>query len=225
MTLIIGTALALGICAIPGVTQQQQAQQQPLPTRVAVIDLEQVIKAHPEFIQRQEALQKQVLEVQKGFEQQRVAITDKQKNLEASPHRPGTAEHQRILDEIANDIAEFEKNLKTQERRFGLQNSQIMFDTFKNIKETIAKIAVPYGIAQVTDYREIEPNPADPNTVAADMDQRLVWFNESLNITRAVINQLYQDRGMTPPAPQASGTNASPARTATVPSPGVQMQR
>jgi len=208
ITLIVGVAIVLGIYAVPAVTQQPQ--QQPaaqLPFYVAVVDVAQLIKQHPVFIERQEALKTQVQQAEAVFQKRQETIANKQKSLEASQYKPGSPEHQRLLDEIANDLADFEKDAKAQQRRFALTNSQIMYDTYQDIKKAIDRYATARNIAQVTDYREFEPNPADPQTVAEDMDQRLVWFNSRLNITQAIVGEIYA----------AYPGKQPPARTATAP--------
>jgi hypothetical protein len=112
-----------------------------------------------------------------------------------------------------------------------------MYDTYKDIKATIGNYAAARGIAQVTDYREFEPNPADPQTVAEDMDQRLVWYNKNLNITEVILKDIYAVRKLPyPPAAPVmnAGNNAGNAgapRTATAApaapgiAPGAPMQR
>jgi Skp family chaperone for outer membrane proteins len=216
ITLIVGIAIALGIYAIPAITQQTpSAGTPPIPNLVAVIDVAQVIKSHPEFISRQEGLQKQAKEWEAAFQKQQEAIENKQKSLQASSTlRPGTAEHQRALDDIANEVAEYEKNLKTQGRKFELENARIMYDIYQDIKATIEKYAVSRGIAQVTDYREFEVIPTVPQTVAEDMDQRLVWYNRSLNITQVITKEIYAARGMQPPVQAASTNGARSANNA-----------
>ena len=200
ITSIVGIAIVLGIYAIPATANGQQTPPAAqVPYLVAVIDVAQVIKAHPEFMTRQQNLQNQVKEAEAKFQTRQEGITDKQKKLEASQLRPGSSDHERVLNDIANEMAEFEKDVKTLQRRFALENSKIMYDTFQDIKATIGKYAAARNIAQVTDYREFEANPADPQTVAEDMDQRLVWFNPSLNITRTIIGSIYTARGQQVP--------------------------
>ena len=225
-TLIVGIAIALGIYALPGITQTQPAaqQQEPFPQYVAVIDVAQVIKMHPEFMQKQEDLKKRVESAEKTFETRRQGITAKQSAMEASLHKPGSAEHQRMFDDVANELANFEKDAKIMQRQFALENSRIMYDTYKNIKDTIGRYARAKGIAQVTDYRVFEPDPSDPQSVAEDMDQRLVWFSDRLNITEFIIAQLYADRGMPMPSPQQQAAGAAGARTAS-PAPSGGMVR
>ena len=205
ITLVAGIVVVLGIYAVPAVTQQAQPAAAPqLPFRVAVIDVAQVIKLHPEFMQRSQALQDQIKQTEAVFQQRQEKIAAKQKSLEAT-HRPGSVEHQRMVDEIQSDMADFEKDAKIQQRRFALDNSKIMYDTYQNIKATIQQYASARGIAQVTDYRDFEPNPAEPQTVAEDMDQRLVWFDNRLDITQTIIGQIYAARGMQVPTQTAAG--------------------
>jgi len=220
-TFIAGIALVLGICALPGITQQQPAAQQsePIPYLVAVVDVAQVLNAHPDYIREQENLKRQATEAEATFEKRREAIANKKKNLDASPYKSGSPEHQRILDEIANDVADYEKDMKAQQRKFILANSQIVYNTYKNIKDTIGRIAKSAGIAQVTDYREFEPNPAEPQSVIEDMDQRLVWFNSRLNITESVIQQLYKDRNLQVPASITSANAGAGAANPASPAP------
>ena len=208
ITLGIGIVIVLGIYAVPAITQQQPQPVTPTqPFYVAVIDVAQVIKQHPEFMQRQQMLQDQVKQAEATFQKRREGIDSKQKNLESSNLRAGSPEHQRAIEDIQNEVADFEKDAKAQQRRFALDNSKIMYDTYQDIKATIQRYATARGIAQVTDYRDFEPNPADPQTVAEDMDQRLVWFDNRLDITQTIIGHIYAARGM--PAP--SQTAAAPA--------------
>ena len=218
ITLTIGIAIVLGMYAVPAITQQQQPAAQQPPFYVAVIDVAQVIRQHPDFMRRQTELKTQIDQAEAQFQQRQEAIANKQRSLEASPHRPGSPEYQQVLDGIANDVADFERDARTQQRRFALDNSRIMYETYQDIKGTISRYAQARGIAQVTDIREFEVNPADPQTVAEDMDQRLVWFNPSLNITRAIIGEVYAARGMQPPPPGAQGTGPATA------TPGMQMR-
>ena len=213
ITLTVGIAIVLGIYAVPAITQQQQATQPAAPIYVAVIDVAQVMKLHPLFMERQEALAAQIKQAEASFLARQDTIENKRKGLEASQLRPGSPEYQHQLDAIAHEMSDFERDARTLQRRFALENSKIMYETYQDIKATIARYAHANGIAQVTDYREFEPNPADPQSVAEDMDQRLVWFNPSLNITRQIINQTYAARGLQPPTvPAPSQTAIQPGQ-------------
>jgi Skp family chaperone for outer membrane proteins len=207
---------------VGGFVSQATAQQQGLPQFVAVVDVAQLIKEHPDFRGKQEALQKVVQTEEANFRARQQKIVDKEKALQNSGFKPGTPEHQKQVDEIANEYADFEKDAKTMQRRFALENSKIMYETYQDIKKVIRDFAKQRRIAQVTDYRMFEPNPAEPQTVAEDMDQKLVWFDEQLNITELVINELYAAHGKQRPAKTAEVVNnRQPAPQPVTPQPPV----
>jgi len=193
VTLTIGIAIVLGTYVVPAIAQTQPAAapQAPNPTLPAVVDVAQVIKLHPIFIDEQAKLKAEIESAESNFKTRQERIADMQKKLEASGLKVGTPDYIREHEIITNEIADFGRDAKNQQTRFALANSQIMFDTYKDIKKIIGTFALANGIAQVTDYREFEPNPAIPETVAEDMDQRLVWFNPSLNITQHIIRSVY----------------------------------
>ena len=200
ITLTIGIAIVLGIYAVPAITQQPAAQQAAqTPFYVAVIDVAQVMRMHPHFVEEQAKLKTQIDTAEAQFKTRQEAIENKRRALEGSNFRPGTPEYQTQFDQIANEMADFERDARTLQRRFALANSQIMFDTYQDIKRTIGAYATARGIAQVTDYRFFTPDPADPQSVAEDMDQRLVWFSPQLNITEHIISAVYAARNMQVP--------------------------
>jgi len=198
--LTIGIAIVLGIYAVPAITQQAAAPQaSQTPFYVAVIDVAQVMRMHPHFMEEQGKLKAQIDQAEAVFKQRQEGIEGKRRALEGGTFRPGTQEYQQQFDIIANEMADFERDARTLQRRFALANSQIMFDTYQDIKKTIGAYATARGIAQVTDYREFTPDPAIPETVAEDMDQRLVWFNPTLNLTKHIIGEVYAARGLPMP--------------------------
>ncbi|MDR2705779.1 MAG: OmpH family outer membrane protein [Planctomycetaceae bacterium] len=213
MTFFVALCMTVG-----GFVSQTTAQ--GLPQFVAVVDVAQLIKEHPEFRGKQEALQEKVRAEEAKFRARQQQITDKDKALQTSAAKPGTPEHQRQVDEIANEYADFEKDVKTMQRKFALENSKIMYDTYQDIKKVIGEFAKKRNIAQVTDYRVFEVNPAEPQLVAEDMDQKLVWFDDRLNVTELVINELYAARNMQRPPKQQQQANAGrPATPAAAPAP------
>ena len=211
--LSVGLALALGIYAIPGITQQAPPQQAALPYQVAVVDLAQIIRAHPDFRSKREALEQEFERIMQGMQAEHTAIEQARRALDATGPRAGTLEHQQAFEQLASRAAQFEASLRAQQRRFALRESQLMYDTHKDIKEMIGRVATAGNIAQVTDFRYFEVDPTIPETVAEDMDQRLVWYNPRLNITNSVIQNIYHARNIQiPEAIQAAMREGRPIR-------------
>ena len=225
ITLIAGIALVLGVYAVPAITQQPAAQPAAAaqrPYQVAVIDVMQVLRAHPDFTIKQAALQEDINKTEADFTAKQRAIEEQKKQLDESQLSPNSPQYQQAFDALARQVAQFEADVRAQHRRFALRSSEIMYETYQDIKGTVERVCRASGIAQVTDYREFTVNPADPQSVADDMDQRLVWFDPQLNITQAIIVQIrtaYTNRtGQQPPPIQTPATAAASA-------PGTPVQR
>ena len=219
------TVLVASLIAVGFITSQAAAQAPALPNFVAVVDVAQLIKRHPEFKGKQEALQAEMLTKEAYFKQKQEAIAAQERGLAGSGLKAGSDGYQKAVDEIQNAYADFEKEAKAEQRRFALKNSQIMYDTYKDIKTEISKFATTYGIAQVTDFREFDPDPAIPQTVAEDMDQKLVWFDPQLNITERILKSMCDARGVPVPPKEIPGATPAVPRTATPAQPGQPVAR
>lgn len=205
--LFVALGISLGIFAIPVIAQQPAQPAAPVarpaaqpagpPNLVAIVDVAQLIRTHPGFIAKQGDLKKRMVEEEGKFRSRQVGISDQEKALLQgnSPLKPGTREYQDKVDQIAKAYSDFETEARLMQRRFALENSQILYDTFTDIKKSIAKFATASRIAQVTDYRYFEVSPNDPQTVMEDLEQKVVWFDKSLDITKHVIQQIYIDNG------------------------------
>ncbi len=206
------TVLVAALVAVCCFASHAAAQ---LPNFVAVVDVAQLIKKHPEFKQKQEALQAKMLAREAEFKKKQETIVAQEKNLATSGLKQTAPEYQKAMDDIAGAYADFEKEAKAEQRRFALENSQIMYDTYKDIKATIGAFAKEKKIAQVTDFRMFEPDPAVPQTVAEDMDQKLVWFDPVLNVTDHIIAQMYISRNL--PIPPKDDPKAAPQTATALP--------
>ena len=218
IALSIGIVIVLGIYAMPGITQTQPAAQPaPTPYLVAVVDVAQLIKEHPAFKAKQAALKTDVEKAEAVFKTRQEAIADKQKRAQEQGIKPGDARWAQVSEEIAAEMAKFETDAKIQQQKFALANSRIMFDTYKDIKTTIGRFAEANNIAQVTDIREFDPNPEIPQTVAEDMDQRLVWYSPRLNMTQHIMNAIYAAHPGAGPVPTAVRAGGAAVANPTTP--------
>lgn len=207
--LFVALGLSLGIFAISAVAQtapqpaaRPAAQPAGPPNLVAIVDVAQLIRTHPGFRTKQEDLKQRMITEEGKFRDRQKGIADQEKSLLQgnSPLKPGTREYQDKVDQIAKAYSDFETEARLMQRRFALENSQILYDTFTDIKKSIGRFAKSQRIAQVTDYRFFEVSPNDPPSVMEDMEQKVVWFDESLNITNHVIQQVYIDNKLTMPS-------------------------
>ncbi len=194
------TILFVALCfTIGGLVSQVGSQNQAAapPQFVAVVDVAELIKAHPDFKAKTTALQTRMKAEEEGLRTQQKAIADKELALQNAGLTVGTPEHTKQLEAIQNEAIEFEKVFKSKQRAFALENSQILFDTYQDIKREIGAFAGARRIAQVTDIRMFVPTPGEPQAVMEDMEQKLVWFDVQLDITENIVHNIYQRRNLT----------------------------
>ena len=201
ITLFGGIAIVLGIYAIFAVAQPPTAEtSQQKPCCVAVVDLAQAIKMHPDFAKKQDALKAKTIAAEAEFQAWQETITAKQEALKE--YAKNSDEYTQAAEKIDSEAAIFKSDAEVTRRKLMSENAKIMYETYQDIKSTAAKVAAASGISLVMDYRHLDVNPADPESVAEAMDQRIVWFESASDITESVIAQFYKDRGEPVPTAQ-----------------------
>jgi Skp family chaperone for outer membrane proteins len=176
-------------------TAATTATRPPVPYQVAVVDIAQLIKYHPDFESRQKGLQELAQQKDKEFSARKTEIEQRRATLAAHNYQPGTKEHDDYVSEITMKGTEFDKDLKLTQRKLVTENSKILYEIYKEVQEEIAVVAKGYKIAQVMDYRSIEAAPNEPQSVAAMLEQNLIWYDDALDISQAIMNRLYEKRG------------------------------
>ncbi|HBT78270.1 MAG TPA: hypothetical protein DEB39_15405, partial [Planctomycetaceae bacterium] len=196
MKQVFCAAVLVSVFSIAAYGQQPAAgtaSQAPPPYRVAVLDLAQLVRNHPQFKGKMDTLQKELTETDARFQEQQKAIRAEAQQLEAlsgTTIKPGSDEHTKRADALQAKMVALDVEAKKAQRNIALKNSQIMYDTFMDIRREIEAFAVPYGIAQVTDYRQMEVTPTDPQSVAEEMEQRVIWYNKTIDVTEHVLQAL-----------------------------------
>jgi Skp family chaperone for outer membrane proteins len=177
--------------------QNSGAAAPPRPYQVAIVDIAQLIKNHPNFIAKQKELQDFAKSKEAEFNKRKLDLSEREKTLNAHNLVPGTKEHDDAVNEITTSVTTLEKDVKIAQRKLMQDNSIILHAVYKEIREEIGLIAKQARIAQVMDYRTFDANPADPNAVATMLEQNLIWYDEDLDISQAIVNRLYSKRKIT----------------------------
>lgn len=214
MKQIICTAALLAILAVsvPAQQAQQQAAAAPLPYQVAVVDLAQLVKKHPLFESKMSGLQSKLVMIDADFRKRQDAIRAEAKKLEdmaSGQLKPGSGPYNELADQLTAKMTTLDIEAKKTQRSIALENSQIMYDTFMDIRAEIEAFAAKYPIAVVIDYRQMEVSAADPQTVAEEMEQKMVWHNKRLDITESILAQL-KAKYPNAPAPAATASPGAP---------------
>ncbi|MDR2171272.1 MAG: OmpH family outer membrane protein [Planctomycetaceae bacterium] len=193
----------------------QSAAATARPYQVAVVDIAQLIKNHPSFMAKQKELLEFSNAKEREFNERKMKISDREKTLNGLNLKPGTKEHDDAVAEITTGVTNLEKDVKIAQRKLITENSIILHTVYKEIREEIDFVAKQAQIAQVMDYRTIEAtNPADPNAVAAMLEQNLIWYHENLDISQAIINRIYAKRNQTANVPDIKALRAQEKQAA-----------
>lgn len=176
-------------------TPPAAAPAQAVPNLVAVVDLAQLIQNHPDFKEKMDALQNDVRSKDAEFTQRQQKVEAEVNKLKNSVFKPQSPEYLKASDDVAKMVTDLESDAKKAQREIAIRNSNLLYETFEDVKREIGAFAGAKGIAQVTDYRQFEINPNDPQAVSDSMEQKLVWYNSSLEITEVILRQMYQRRG------------------------------
>jgi hypothetical protein len=197
LVLVLFTLGFVGCVTAVVIAQNASTASTPRPYQVAIVDIAQLIKNHPTFVTKQKELQEYAKNKENEFNTRKLAIAEREKKLSAQSFAPGTKEHDAAVEEITSSVTTLEKDVKIAQRKLMTENSMILHDAYKEIREEIALIAKQAQIAQVMDYRTIDANPADPNAVATMLEQNLIWYDDNLDISQAIVNRLYSKRNQT----------------------------
>lgn len=224
----VWTAALLTVLSVSAMAQAPAAPS--APRFVATVDLARLMQMHPEFKPKMEALMKQKNELEASITARQNIIREKAKKLEEDQTmRPGSDAYQQQVELITSELGKLDLEAKNEMRKLEVKNSQMLYDTFIDIKREIGAFCKANSIAQVTDIRKMEVIPTIPQTVMEEMDQRLVWSDDIIDLTNTIKTILYTKRGLPVPADapqQTAGVPAAPAAPAQaaaqgVPAPGV----
>jgi len=225
-TLVLATALAAGL-AVPSLTAQAatsaatpaaaNAKPEAIPAKVAIIAFEQAVVATNEG-------QRAMADVQKKYEPQKSKIDGEaaevdtlKKKVQGLP--PTTSDDERARQLRTIDEKEKQLNRDAEDAQNAYQG---------DLQEAYGKVAQKVGAAAVkyaqdngfTLMLNVGGNQQVPNPV--------LWFNQTTDITQAVVNAYNASSGISAPPPSApapaahrpattapSGAASHPATTAT----------
>lgn len=219
LTVFSTLALAQGQpAARPQAAPQQQPQQQQqaaaqIPYRVAVVDLAVLIKQHPLFELKMQEFQKKVTMADEELQKRHNVIRAEAVKLEGMKDtiKPGTQPYVERADKIAADMAQLEIEAKKRQRDFILENSQIMYDIFMDVRGEIGTFVENRGVAMVVDHRKIEVSPNDPQALSEEMDKNAVWVHPHVDLTAAIQGRLAEKyKNIVPPPVAAPQPGTAP---------------
>ena len=160
----------------------------PQPTRAGVIDLHDVLRAHPKMNADMKALEENskivlaniVNKAQKSQEESKVLLAMK----------PGSAEYIAKNDEFIMKARELESERTIAQRDHYLKNVRIVYDAYKSVQAEIDALAPKYGFSVIVDNKTVDPKSEDPSLAEFAVTQSVVWSNPAVDLTNPIIKAL-----------------------------------
>lgn len=175
-------------------------------TSVAVVDIKfifdnlQGFKAAMDRIkQENEAFEAQVRETETRLRKQ----FEELKGL-----TPGSEQYKNIEESITQTRAQVQLEIKRKQAQRVEDEAKVYHRAYQDVERTIANFAQRYGFDLVLQFSTTEIDPSKPDTVIRGLN-RLVIYQNRLNITQYVLDELNR---MSPAAP--AGGVTSPMRPA-----------
>lgn len=206
-TLVLATALAAGL-AVPTLTAQAatsaappsaapNVKPEPIPAKVAIIAFEQAVVATNEG-------QRAMAEVQKKYEPQKTKIDGEaaevdslKKQAQGLPQTTSDEQRAKLLRTI--DEKEKALNRDAEDAQNSYQGD--LQEAYGKVAQKVGAAAVKY--AQDNGYTlmlNVGGNQQTPNPV--------LWFNQTTDITQAVVNAYNTSSGIAAPPPAAPAPTA-----------------
>jgi Skp family chaperone for outer membrane proteins len=159
-------------------------------TKICVIDMAKVFKAHAGFNQQMQALkteadafQQQLQHAQQGL----AAMNEELRKLDANSPQFATKE-----SEIAQESANLEVERRTRVRELMVREARIHFDAYAGITTVISQFCheqnVPLVIRFVSDPMKLD----DPASIEQAYNSNVVFYNQTRDITDEIIRRVAQ---------------------------------
>jgi Skp family chaperone for outer membrane proteins len=177
----------------------------PLQTRVALVNLGQVIKNYQKFKTYQDQMKQKADPLQKEFETKKALITQKQ----ALANKPDTSAAQR--EQLQREVKAMEREMQDKadeaNANFSKERVDQLVTIYRDVQEAVAAYARSYAIELVLQYTDgVESEKYNP----ANLQQKLgnqacmpIYNDPRMDITAAVITMLNQHLQQASAAPAA----------------------
>jgi Skp family chaperone for outer membrane proteins len=184
---------------------QAQTAARPSGTAVAVIDLNEVLKAHQGLKTQLEQLKTQAEGVDAQMRQTKQKLESLAEELKTL--NPGTADYAAKEKVLASTQADAAVQARQKSREFLEQQSHIHYEAYQEIQQHIDKFCRTYGIQLVLRFDRDRIDASKPQEVQAALLREVV-YQDKLDITQHIIDSLSQGAGA--PAPTNPGVTQRP---------------
>jgi Skp family chaperone for outer membrane proteins len=219
LTAAVG-ALGVGVYVGSHVWAQPATQapaRPPLQSKIALVNIGQVIKNYNKFKMYNEALKKELEPIQKEIDTKKNQVTNIQTQL-GKPETP-QAQREQLEHQSKQLQREVQDRIDESNQKFAKKRMDEMVTIYRDVQNAVANVARNYAIELVMQYND--GVDAAEKYSPASLQQKLgnnafipIYNDERMDISNVVIDMLNRAvqapsaASATPPAPAAAGQPA-----------------
>ena len=198
---------------LTGITIQAWSQQQrmtPAASRIALVDMAYIFKNYDKFKNLREDLNTEFKASEEKAKGMALQIQNLTKQLESPQIKEGGPAYVQKEKELIQLRSEFEAYRKNAQREFVKKESEIYKTVYLEVTDMVAAYAKHKNFTMVLrfDSTLLDKANGDPKVILSKMNQQVVYFQNSNDITQDVLKYLKQRyQGQTATRPTRRKTN------------------
>ena len=196
----------------------------PSGTSVAVIDIAHIFKNHVRFNAQMNDMKRDIDAFDAQMRDESVKLQKKQEAM--MQFNPASNEFKKADEELAHLKSDFQIRVQAKKREFLEQEARVYYGIYREVEDNVASFAQRNRIGLVLRYTGDEMKPDDRASVLQGVNKPVV-YQDRLDITQHVLNQLNAgatmppNSGVAPPSSAGPGQVQPPVRSATPTGPTV----
>lgn len=184
----IAVVLASQLITVLGILNTASAQ-----TRVAIVDIGEIFKSHPQFTQQLESLKQEAEQFKATSLQLQQMLIQKAEVLKQ--YTPGSAEFKQAEAGLAQESAAMEVDQRDKMRQLMQQEARLHFDTYAAVNKLIEQYCDQRGIQLVLRFNSEQMDPKNPGSIMQRVNGSIIYHEQDKDITSQIIAQLVQQQG------------------------------
>lgn len=192
LPVIAGGVLVAGLAiSILAQGQTRPMAPQPRPFGVALLDVSYIFNKHVGFQTSLADLKAQAANTRTLVEQEKDAI---RKLLEGLPdlrrNKPGSREYKQLEEEIATRRSELQISLELQNKEFLDKESSLYYAVHQEIQRAVYDYSLQNNVSLVLRFNGEPVDKTQPEDVLRGVNSSVVWYSQSLDITKTILDRL-----------------------------------
>ena len=177
---------------------------QAAPTiRVAVVDVGEIFKKHKKFKEKMDKMKEEVLAAENKLKQERDQIASRVEQLKGL--NVGTPDYRKLEAEVAKAQGDFNVNAQLQKKDFMEREAKVYLEVYQEIEANVKAFAQHYQIDIVHRFDGEPIDPTDRNRILGGITKPIVYYSNSIDITKAIIKMIDPSADAVAAAPSAGG--------------------